>query len=50
MIKGKKIKLKRKHEGNVHLDGEPYIMGKKLKIKIIPQGLRVLVRKDSKLV
>jgi YegS/Rv2252/BmrU family lipid kinase len=43
MIKGKKIILKRKHEGKVHLDGEPYTMGKKLKIKIVPHGLKVLV-------
>ena len=42
-IKGKKIVLKRKHEGKVHLDGEPYTMGKKLKIEIVPHGLKVLV-------
>ena len=44
MVKGKKIVLKRKHEGEVHLDGEPYIMGEKLKIKIVPKGLKVLVK------
>ena len=43
-IKGKKITLKRKHKGDVHLDGDPYTMGKKLKIKIVPKGLKVLVR------
>jgi diacylglycerol kinase family enzyme len=43
MIKGEKITLKRKQEDEVHLDGEPYIMGKKLKIKIVPKGLKVLV-------
>ena len=42
MIKGTKIVLKRKHEGPVHLDGEPYMMGKKLKIEIVPRGLKVL--------
>lgn len=46
MIKGENIVLKRKHEGDVHLDGEPYTMGKKLKIKIVPKGLRVLISKD----
>jgi YegS/Rv2252/BmrU family lipid kinase len=46
-IKGKEIVLKRKHEGEVHLDGEPYTMGKKLKIKIVPQGLNVLVQTDG---
>jgi len=44
MIKGKKIVIKRKHEGKVHLDGEPYTMGKKLKIEIVPHGLKVLVK------
>ena len=45
MIKGKKITLKRKHKGDVHLDGDPYIMGKKLKIRIVPKGLKILARK-----
>ena len=45
MIKGKKVVLKRKHEGSVHLDGEPFTMGKKLNIKIVPKGLKVLVDK-----
>jgi len=44
MIKGKKITLKRKHQGEVHLDGDPYTMGKKLKIRIVPKGLKILVR------
>jgi YegS/Rv2252/BmrU family lipid kinase len=48
MSQGKKIVLKRKNEGEVHLDGEPYTMGKKLKIKIVPQGLKVLAGKDFK--
>jgi len=45
-IKGKNIILSRKHEGDVHLDGEPHVMGKKLKIGIVPQGLKVLVKQD----
>ena len=45
MFKGEKIVLKRKHEGDVHLDGNPYTMGKKLKITIVPQGLNVLVNR-----
>jgi len=43
-IKGKKITISRKREGDVHLDGEPYTMGKKLKIRIVPKGLKVLVK------
>ena len=45
MIHGKKITIGRKHDGDVHLDGEPYTMGKKLKIKIVPQGLKVIAGK-----
>ena len=48
MIKGKKIVIKRKHEGDVHLDGEPCTMGKKLKIRIVPQGLNVMVGKNRR--
>ncbi len=47
MIKGEEIVLKRKHGGEIHLDGEPLVMGKKLKIKIVPRGLKVLVKKRT---
>jgi YegS/Rv2252/BmrU family lipid kinase len=43
VIKGKKITIKRKKKGEVHLDGEPAMMGKKLKVKVEPLGLRVLI-------
>lgn len=43
VIKGKKVTIKRKKKGVVHLDGEPAIMGKKLKITIKHLGLKVLV-------
>lgn len=43
VIKCKKVSIKRKHKGEVHLDGEPALMGKKLKIKIEPLGLKVLI-------
>jgi YegS/Rv2252/BmrU family lipid kinase len=43
VIKGQAITIKRKKKGEVHLDGEPAIMGKKLKIKIINMGLKVIV-------
>ena len=42
-IKGQEITIKRKKKSEVHLDGEPAIMGKKLKIKIIEKGLQVIV-------
>ena len=46
-VQGRKITLRRKQKGQVHLDGEPYTMGKKIKIKIVPQGLKVLVSQKS---
>ena len=49
MVKGKEIVIKRKHEGPVHLDGDPYIMEKKLKIRIVPKGLKMLVKEDRKI-
>ncbi len=45
--RGKKITIKRKRKGDVHLDGEPYQMGKKLKIEIVHHGLRVMVPKQE---
>jgi YegS/Rv2252/BmrU family lipid kinase len=41
--KGQAINIKRKKKGEVHLDGEPAIMGKKLKIRIIERGLNVVI-------
>jgi len=41
--KGQTITIKRKKRGEVHLDGEPAIMGKKLNIIIIEKGLKVIV-------
>jgi YegS/Rv2252/BmrU family lipid kinase len=41
--KGQTITIKRKKKGEVHLDGEPAIMGKKLKINIVEKGLKVII-------
>lgn len=41
--KGQNIVIKRKKEGEVHIDGEPAIMGKKLNIHIVDSGLTVMV-------
>lgn len=39
-----KLTIKRKSDaGSVHIDGEPIVLGKKIKIKIIPKGLQVIV-------
>lgn len=40
--KGQSITIKRKKKGEVHLDGEPAIMGKKLIITIVEKGLKVI--------
>ena len=43
IIQAESIVLKRKKEGVVHFDGEPCIMGKKLKINIVSKGLKVII-------
>jgi diacylglycerol kinase (ATP) len=43
VIRGKRITIKRKKKGEVHLDGEPARMGKKLKIRIEDRGMKVLI-------
>lgn len=42
-IQATEIVLKRKKAGVVHFDGEPSEMGKKIKIKIFPRGLKVMI-------
>jgi diacylglycerol kinase (ATP) len=39
----KEVVLKRKKAGVVHFDGEPCEMGKKIKISIVPKGLKVMI-------
>jgi diacylglycerol kinase (ATP) len=43
VFRAKSITLKRKHKGVVHFDGEPCKMGKKLTIRVVPHGLKVVV-------
>lgn len=42
-IQASEVVLKRKKAGVVHFDGEPSEMGKKIKIRIISRGLKVMV-------
>ncbi len=42
IIKGKDIKIERPSEDAVHLDGEPFFMGKNLDVKVLPNSLNVL--------
>ncbi len=43
LMRTQKVSIRRKNIGEVHYDGEPAIMGKKIKVKIIAAGLKVLV-------
>jgi diacylglycerol kinase (ATP) len=43
IIRAKEVVLKRKKGKNIHLDGDPKIMGKELTIKINPLSLNVVV-------
>jgi YegS/Rv2252/BmrU family lipid kinase len=39
------VTIKREHAGIMHIDGDPIEMDKEIHVKIIPQGLKVLVPK-----
>jgi diacylglycerol kinase (ATP) len=42
IISGKNIKITRNKEDSVHLDGEPFFMGKIIEIAVIPAALNVI--------
>lgn len=44
IISGKKIKITRKQEDSVHVDGEPFVMGKEINAEVIPASLKIIVR------
>lgn len=44
-LRTNEIALYREEPGPFHYDGEPYEEGKEIKVKIVPDGLKVLVRK-----
>lgn len=44
-LRTESVKLYRNAPGPFHYDGEPYEEGKKITIKMVPDGLRVLVKK-----
>ena len=43
IIQGKKVRLKRKKEKPVNIDGEYFKLSKKLHIEINPKSLKVIV-------
>lgn len=40
------VTIRRENEGVMHIDGDPVEMGKEIHVKVIPQGLKVLVPKN----
>lgn len=42
IIKGSNIRIVRDREGSIHIDGEPYIMGREIEIFIEPLSLNVI--------
>ena len=44
-LRTKDMTLVRETEGVVHIDGTPTQMGKELHVKIVEEGLKVLVKK-----
>jgi diacylglycerol kinase (ATP) len=42
-VRAKELVIERQSEGVAHLDGEPFVFGKKLEIKVVPASLRLLV-------
>lgn len=42
IIRGRHIKIVRAGEGSIHIDGEPYLMGKKIEIVVNPLSLNII--------
>lgn len=45
IIKGKKVKITRLEEGPIHIDGEPFFMGREIEVSISPLSLNIIVPK-----
>lgn len=45
IIKGREITISREQDAAIHIDGEPLIMGKELKISIVPLSLNIITPK-----
>lgn len=44
IIRGKNIKITRDKEDSIHLDGEPFFMGKHIEIDVIPSALKIIIK------
>lgn len=47
IIKGRKIQITRVSDGAIHIDGEPYFMGKDIAVAIVPLSLQIIVPKEG---
>ncbi len=45
IISGKHIRIQRERENSIHIDGEPFFMGKNVEIDILPAALNVITPK-----
>ncbi|WP_457286948.1 diacylglycerol/lipid kinase family protein [Pedobacter sp. UYP24] len=45
IIKGKNVKISRLEEGPIHIDGEPFFMGKEIEISVAALSLNIIVPK-----
>jgi diacylglycerol kinase (ATP) len=43
IIKGKNINITRVDDGPIHIDGEPYFMGREIAVSIVPLSLNIIV-------
>lgn len=50
IIKGKNINITRVDDGAIHIDGEPYFMGREIAVSIVPLSLNIIVPESNMLV
>lgn len=43
IIQGKLIKITREEDDAIHIDGEPFFMGKEIEISIVPLSLKIII-------
>lgn len=48
IIKGKNIQITRVDDGAIHIDGEPYFMGKEISVAIVPLSLNIIIPEEAK--
>ncbi len=46
-VKAKVIVVQREFAGDIHLDGEPYLSGKEIKVEVVPNSLNLLILNNN---